>query len=68
MMDTFMHWMSGATVTDWILHIVAVALALYFSVPGLWWPHVEKFMKKKKEREEREHNQSQETPHIPPSK
>jgi len=70
MWDTFMYWMSGATVWDWVWHIVAVVLAVYFSVPGLWWPHVEKYMKKKKEREERaerERNQASEAPHTPPN-
>ncbi|MFD2168965.1 hypothetical protein [Tumebacillus lipolyticus] len=47
----FLYWMTTATVWDWVWHIVAVVLALYFSVPGLWWPYVEKYMKKKKERE-----------------
>lgn len=51
MWDSFLHWMGEATMWDWIWHIVAVVVTLYLSVPGLWWPHVEKYMKKKKERE-----------------
>ena len=42
----------GATVWDWVWHIIAIGLAVYITVPGLWWPHVEKYMKKKREREE----------------
>ncbi|MGZ4031295.1 MAG: hypothetical protein ACXVDJ_03765 [Tumebacillaceae bacterium] len=42
----------GATVWDWVWHIIAIALAVYITVPGLWWPHVEKYMKKKREKEE----------------
>ncbi|ASS74970.1 hypothetical protein CIG75_08205 [Tumebacillus algifaecis] len=51
MWESFLYWMGGATIWDWVWHIVAVVIALYLSVPGLWWPYVEKYMKKKEERE-----------------
>lgn len=43
------HWMSTATVWDWVWHILAVGLVLVCSVPQIWWPLVEKYIIKKKQ-------------------
>jgi hypothetical protein len=47
MWDRVLHWMSQATLWDWIWHIVAVVITLYLSVPGLWWPQFEKYVLKR---------------------
>lgn len=55
--------MLAASPLDWTWHILGVIFACYFTVPGLWWPHVEKYMKKRRERElARQQAQLQEQP------
>lgn len=47
MWDMMVEWTMGATLWDWISHGIAVILVVLFSVPQIWWPHVEKRILKK---------------------
>jgi hypothetical protein len=51
------NWMAAATFWDWFWHIIAAVLALYFSVPQLWLPKVEKWWKNREEKK----NQAEQT-------
>lgn len=67
MWDQMVYWMGEATFWDWFWHIVAIAITLYLSVPGLWWPQFEKYVLKKKKGEDQEAQSSNHLPIKPKS-
>lgn len=62
MWDMIIKYCAKATPLDWVENIVAVVITLYLSVPGLWWPYVEKWMKKRKEKQQQAEHAEHELP------
>ncbi|PWK07009.1 hypothetical protein [Tumebacillus permanentifrigoris] len=45
MWEKQLEWLQAVTVWDWVWHIVAAILCVYFSVPQLCWPMISKVIK-----------------------